>query len=91
MMRAWMLALLVACGSGEAPETPEADAAEATAKAPSTPAEFAEVAKAIADAPENKAAILAEHGLTEDSWAQAMFDIAADAEQAKAYADAYGG
>ena len=90
-MRACLLVLLMACGGEQPAEAPEEAPTEEAAKAPASPADYAEVAKKIAANPADKAAILEEHQLTEDAWAQALFDIASDEAKAAEYAAAYGG
>ena len=92
-MSALMLwTLLMGCG-GEATEAPvdaEPVAEEAVEEAPSEAVALAELAKAVSANPDGRADLLEKAGFTDESFQQALYDVAADPAKAAEYAKAYG-
>ena len=83
------MTLTVACNNRQETATTSTTAQPVAQASAMSPEQLAQVGAAIKQSPDDAQRILADHGLTEESFEQAVRKVAEDPAASKRYADAY--
>jgi len=84
------LLVSIACNNKEQSSATSPSTSETTvAQSNMTPEQLGELGAAIKKSPDNAQKLLADHGLTEESFEQAIRKVSEDPAASKRYADAY--